>query len=339
MYSAHLLPGPTSWYAVGFSEELPPGGTLIRTLAGREILLFRTDSGVPAAVAPHCPHLGAHIGHGGVVHGETIRCPFHGACFDVRGNCVKNGYGTTPHPNAVLTTWPMRELHGMLFVYLDGTGEQPAWEIPDIDTEGWTPVRHHAIHMRGHVQEIAENSCDIGHLRLLHGYQNVEMLSDLRTDGPYLNVRYRMTRPRRTFGRSQGSVVELEIHQYGLGYARVEVLAVDLGVRTRHFVLAAPIDDDQVVLRLALSVQRVHRPSMIHPLLALAPRTWTTGLVATMGIKGFVADVMQDVPIWTHKTFVATPALMKGDGPIGAYRKWTKQFYPDQSGVGDPPTP
>ncbi len=330
MYSAQLPPCPTSWYAVGFSDELPQRGTLIRTLAGREILLFRTESGIPAAVDPACPHMGAHIGHGGVVRGESIRCPFHGACFDVRGACVRNGYDTTPHPKAILKTWPLRERHGMLFVYLDVTGAEPAWEIPDIDADEWTPVLHHEIRMRGHVQEIAENSCDIGHLRLLHGYRDVEMLSDLKTDGAYLNARYRMNRPRRTFGRPAGSVAELDIHQYGLGYARVEVHTVNLEIRTRHFVLAAPLNEDEVLLRLALSVRRVERPATIHPLLALAPRSWTTGLVARMGIKGFVGDVMQDVPIWTHKVFVTPPALMRGDGPIGAYRNWTKQFYPDQ---------
>ena len=328
MYSEHLPPSPISWYAVGFSDELPPGGTLVRTLAGREILLFRTESGVPAAVDSHCPHLGANIGHGGSVRGESIRCPFHGACFDVAGVCVKNGYDTKPHPNAILKTWPLRELHGIILVYLDQTGAEPEWEIPDVDTDGWTPVLHHQIRMRGHVQEIAENSCDIGHLRLLHGYRNVEMQSDLRTEGAYLNARYRMTRPRSTFGRSQGTDVELEINQYGLGYARVEVNTASLGIRTRHFVLAAPLSEDEVVLRLALSVKRVEKPSMVHPLLAFAPRGLTTNLVARMGIKGFVADVMQDVPIWMHKTFVPTPALMQGDGPIGAYRRWTKQFYP-----------
>ena len=25
----------------------------------------------------YCPHLGAHLGHGGIINGECIECPFH----------------------------------------------------------------------------------------------------------------------------------------------------------------------------------------------------------------------------------------------------------------------
>lgn len=35
----------------------------------------------------------------------------------------------------------------------------------------------------------------------------------------------------------------------------------------------------------------------------------------------------QDVPIWEHKVHVNPPALAEGDGPIGKYRQWVKQFY------------
>ena len=32
-------------------------------------------------LAAHCPHMGAHLGFGGRVVGEAIRCPMHGFSF------------------------------------------------------------------------------------------------------------------------------------------------------------------------------------------------------------------------------------------------------------------
>ena len=35
----------------------------------------------------------------------------------------------------------------------------------------------------------------------------------------------------------------------------------------------------------------------------------------------------QDIPIWENKRYLNPPVLCDGDGPIGLFRKWSKQFY------------
>jgi hypothetical protein len=35
----------------------------------------------------------------------------------------------------------------------------------------------------------------------------------------------------------------------------------------------------------------------------------------------------QDIPIWEHKVYFDRPVLCDGDGPIGLFRKWSRQFY------------
>ena len=55
----------------------------------------------------------------------------------------------------------------------------------------------------------------------------------------------------------------------------------------------------------------------------------------TKGVgKAFVAEVSrqleEDIPIWENKKYVDPPALCDGDGPIGAFRKWCKQFYVEE---------
>ena len=38
-------------------------------------------------------------------------------------------------------------------------------------------------------------------------------------------------------------------------------------------------------------------------------------------------QIEQDIPIWENKIYVHPPVLVDGDGPIGLFRRWAKQFY------------
>ena len=43
--------------------------------------------------------------------------------------------------------------------------------------------------------------------------------------------------------------------------------------------------------------------------------------------EGFLRDYADDIPVWEHKVFRATPALAEVDGPFARYRRWYAQFY------------
>ena len=50
-------------------------------------------------------------------------------------------------------------------------------------------------------------------------------------------------------------------------------------------------------------------------------------IIGKTSFKNYVHDVRQDFHIWENKAYIAPPALAKGDGPVGKYRSWCKQFY------------
>jgi len=54
--------------------------------------------------------------------------------------------------------------------------------------------------------------------------------------------------------------------------------------------------------------------------------------MARLIMNGFVHDTKQDFPIWENKLYTSPPALARGDGPIGKYRLWARQFYSEQAG-------
>lgn len=329
-----LAPFPRGWYVLAFARELRRGGVLTRALAGRELVLFRTASGRVAALDAYCPHLGAHLGHGGRVEGELLRCPFHGFRFDTDGRCAATGYGSKPPPTAVGHTWPVREVNGMLCVFHDADGRPPDWEIPALDATGWSAPVFRRFTLAAHPQETTENSVDLGHFSWVHGYRAVQLEGDVVIDGAYLSTAYTAQRPAPLVGRWwQGLHFDFrfETHIHGLGYSLVEVRVHGFDIRARLWVLPVPVAPGRLSLTLAASGDG---GGDVHPALQPVPRRLRAALIGRGLLLALATDARQDFAIWEHKRYVHPPALALGDGPIGRYRTWATQFYPPATADG-----
>lgn len=328
MASAPRLPIPNSWYALAFSDELKPGRVLTRRLAGQDLVLYRTRSGRANAIDAFCPHLGAHLGYGGTVQGEEIRCPFHGFCFDLAGHCTATGYGTKPPPKARVQVWPLHEVNGIVFVWYDSRGLPPLWTPPTLNTRGWTPLVRRSFELRDHPQETVENGVDIGHFAIVHGYSAVEVRKDLVVDGPVFRAAYTATRPMPVLGAVGAKVrFDFDLSVHGLGYSLVRVHVPRYGVHSRLFICATPTEADRITLHLALSVRRLNLGKVIHPALGFLPGGLFSTVAARIVHASLVHDAQQDFVIWENKRYVERPALARGDGPIGKFRLWARQFY------------
>ncbi len=322
-----LNPFPNGWYVLASSSELDAGQILNRKFAGKEIVVFRTELGKICVSDAHCPHMGGHFGHGGKVEGEAIKCPFHYFCFDVHGSCTATGYKSKPSPKLRLRTWPSEEKNGFILVYYHSQGKEPSWQVPVISLDGWTaPIMADRL-LNSHPQEVTENSVDIGHFSIVHGYKNVKQLKELTTSNHYLNTRYAMTRSGGLLSKSGKLTAEFEVHVYGLGYSFVEVEIPELQMQTRQFVFATPIDHNRMNLRVGMSIKKDNNLGKLNPLLKILPASIITSIVSKQAFKTFYSDVAQDFEIWENKIYVTPPVLAKGDGPVMQYRNWASQFY------------
>lgn len=329
-----LPPFPSGWYGLCASGELTAGAVLARSVCGRELAVYRTAAGQAVVVDAACPHMGAHLGHTSRVEGETLRCSFHGFRFDASGACVATGYGTRPPPKCTLRTWPVDEVNGFVLVYFDDAGRPPAWRVPASPEEGgWTPTRTRVTRLPSHVQDLAENAVDVGHLSHVHGYRELEALDELRTEGPLLRARYAFRHPRGVMGIGKNARAEIDIRVHGLGYSQVEVTVAEMGFRSRQFVLATPVDAESVDLRIGMCMAALPREArergFAPSLIAGLPGLLFDFFVARIAFRTYCDDVDADVPIWSTKLHVEPPRLAEGDGPIGRYRRWARQFYPE----------
>eukprot|EP00438_Fugacium_kawagutii_P001305 Skav226289 [mRNA] locus=scaffold3301:187474:188103:+ [translate_table: standard] len=89
----HFPPGfPNTWHAVCNAADIAHGNVKSISALGTEMVAFRGSDGKAAVLDAFCPHMGAHLGFGGQVIGNTLQCPFHGWSFDGSGTCQRIPY-------------------------------------------------------------------------------------------------------------------------------------------------------------------------------------------------------------------------------------------------------
>jgi len=310
-------PYPDGWFAVAFTDELPPGRVLRRRFMGEDLVVYRTRSGVVRVVEPYCPHLGAHLGHGGWVEGEEIVCPFHHFAFGTDGACVRTGYDTRP-PVARLVQRELREVNGAILVWHQAAGAPPGWDVAPQPTDGFPAPLRYQTTIVGHPQEVVENSVDIGHIGSLHGYRHAHLRGPFTADGPSFTL---AASGERSLPLTGSVEVLFDVVAHGLGHIWATAAIPRLGTAAVFQAMATPLDPVRIQIRFSAAL-RVGRSVTNARSQLLLSRL----LTSVLG-PAFRRDLGQDFPVWEHKVHLDRPRLAEGDGPISAYRRWAQQFY------------
>ncbi len=305
------LPIPNGWFAVAFSRDLAPGEVKRIRYFDEDLVLFRTRSGAARALDAYCPHLGAHLGEGGRVVGETLRCPFHGWRYDGSGACVEIPYCEKIPPRARLRGWDVLERNHLIFLWHHADGKPPEWEVPampELERPDWTEPRTFELQVPVHMQEMHENNNDAVHFQYVHGSVIVpQMEIELREGGRVMHMvtRQRRETPYGTFDTT------LETDSWGLGLAAVRIVGIgDAGLLM--FSSTAPVDRRNTHSRWVFTVTR--------NLADLAGEDF---------VQGLSTGVMQDMRIWANKVHRAKPVLCEADVHLAEFRRWARQFYSD----------
>lgn len=78
-----------SWQLVAHESDLPrPGARIVAPIAGREVLVVRTEDGGLAAHLNVCRHRGSRLVTAPEPAGRAIRCPYHGWTYNLDGSLV-----------------------------------------------------------------------------------------------------------------------------------------------------------------------------------------------------------------------------------------------------------
>lgn len=160
------------WYVAAESRELK-NKPLARTVANRELVLFRDQTGRAAALFDRCPHRNVQLSKGRVMNGR-LQCPYHGWEFDSSGRCVH--VPAQPElrqiPQGARTECiPIKEQQGLIWVWHGqrppAPDEQPFY-IPHFNAHGWGWGRLQCTILNS-VKNSIENFIDCSHTGYIHG--------------------------------------------------------------------------------------------------------------------------------------------------------------------------
>lgn len=314
------LPVPFGWFVIAYADDIAIGESKPLRYFGKELVMFRTESGKVSVLDAYCPHLGAHLGYGihgasggGRVEGESIVCPFHAWKFNGEGMCTDVPYAKAIPPKVkdkqCLGSYPAVEVNQCIYVWFHPDGEAPHWEperFAEAESSDWAPLERYEWTIHTSCQEMAENGYDGAHFRYVHQTATFpDSTVEFREHISQTVNRADLETPR---GTVKGSITSRAVGP-GQGYTRFEGIA-----NTMLLGQVTPIDDEAVHVRFAFTQPK------------------KDGEVVQGGVNAaIVADickqVSEDIPIWEHKIYREQPTLCDGDGPIAKFRKWYAQFY------------
>ncbi len=308
------FPIPYGWFCVQYSHELEPGQIKIEKVFGKEWILFRGEDGCVGMTDPYCPHLGAHLGHGGEVHGNNIRCPFHHWQFDAKGWCKDIPYAKVMpgicKKKPVLKALPVIEKYGMVFAWYHPNDAEPMWDLPTVpefeDPKRHIDVRYHSWDIGTCIQEIAENTVDTPHLKFLHGAPMIP------------GVEYSYEGPHAKF-----DIMEGYIWGFGHGPGISETRHTKDNIDMLMFALPTPVDAEMTRTRMAF-VWKKYPQGSEEAKIAEHLYQHSIGEAEGEDSAGFESV---DLIVWDNKKFRPQPLLCDGDGPILKFREYFSQFY------------
>jgi nitrite reductase/ring-hydroxylating ferredoxin subunit len=176
-----------SWYCVGKGRALKPGAVSAAQLGETKLAVWRGDNSRVLAMDARCPHLGADLTQGRVVHGQVV-CPMHAWKMGPGGGGCERGL------------LPTLEHHGLIFVHAGAVCVASRDRITSPNGEEnlgrpWL-LPPQTIRTSGHL--VLGNGFDTGHYGPLHGVELIDA-KRVEEDGAVyaVDIRARLVRKRR----------------------------------------------------------------------------------------------------------------------------------------------
>lgn len=326
---------PRGWFIIGTSAEFTAEAPQPMRYFEKDLVGYRgANDGRVHVMDAHCPHLGAHLGYGGTVEGDSIRCPFHAWRFNAEGRCEEIPYAKRIPERACLNTWSTHESHGWVFLWHDPDGGTPDYAIPLLEDFGhtdWTPWISRRLELKTHPREIIENVADKAHFVFVHGFKEILEFSN-EYDGHLATQRMR--------GLTEfDSITETVATYYGPAY---QITWMDSIFKSRLLNANTPIDGNTLHLWFGVMLKREPITPETQMLLQMlfAQQDMALGTEISDEHLATVQQVYvdatrqgfdEDVAIWEHKLYRTDPVLCDGDGPLAKLRRWYSQFYQTRS--------
>lgn len=316
---------PRGWFMVADAEKIEKKPHCVRFF-GKDMVLYRGESGKVYMVSAYCPHMRTHIGksatsfmaqQGTQIDGDDIRCPYHAWKYGPDGKCNEIPYvDGPPPPNAKLDSYPVVERYNGIFYWHDPEGGEPEYELPPLpewDDPHRVRWRFDALgSMNLHPIEVVDNICDIQHLLSVHATHPGFFENEIRGHRVW-----QLLGGKHEILGVDGPVTQFNTYYTGPGILISKFFGDN---ESMMFITHTPIDDGSVFVWHATLTKIADRiPTQEDIKAARDYQALSLGAFA------------QDFEIWSNKEPCLRPMQMPADGNFLKVRAWYKQFYNPRS--------
>jgi len=154
------------WYWLLRAGDLKKKQVKPVEVLGRDLAVYRSETGKVVALDAHCPHMGAHFAEG-KVDGEGIRCFFHNWKFDAQG-CVEDVPCSKTSVRAEVTSWPVEEKYGLIWIYTGEAPKHPIPYVPELENEEVDYFLGSNFQKGCHPNVVMINAIDAHHFTSVH---------------------------------------------------------------------------------------------------------------------------------------------------------------------------
>jgi 3-ketosteroid 9alpha-monooxygenase subunit A len=316
---------PTGWFMIGWSAQFTVGTVTPLKYFGRHLVAYRTEESELVVLDAHCPHMGAHLGHGGSVQGDCIACPYHGWTWGPDGANREIPYEDRPNPSKRIRSWTVVEQHECAYIWHDPNGRPPRWDLPSVFSAFDGETADASDYYRAfpelsvkyerepvHPQLPLENTGDTMHFRYVHRATVWPRLLGLEADESTLW--FRSGWPDTSDPSGERMALEIQSIHCGVGNT---LSKFDGATPYRLIFCTTPIDDETSDMFYSIWWPKGSDPSDVPP----------EELRARIE-QQFLVTLWDDLEIWRYQEYVEHPALAQIDAkPFKLVRTWCKQFY------------
>lgn len=319
---------PRGWFMVARSSDVTRAPTPLR-MFGRDLVIYRGESGRVALLGAYCPHMQAHLAaeqtSGGAarrIEGDSIRCPYHSWRFRPDGRCDEIPYFDGPiPPGAKVPAFPIEERFGCVFAWHDPEEGAPDFDLPALpewDDPAWVLCEFESLGtLPVHPQEIVDNIADTRHFGPIHG-QRLAYFDNI-FEG--VTARQRSGGGHESMPTSEAGVLESDATYTGPG---ILVARYASDTDAVQIILHTPVEDGVTQIWHGLITRGNNTPPT-------AADVATQRSYYEVGLAAF----SQDFAIWRTKGAAIQIMRVPTDGPFQQARAWYQQFYNPRARAGD----
>jgi phenylpropionate dioxygenase-like ring-hydroxylating dioxygenase large terminal subunit len=156
------------WYVAARYEEICRT-PLARKLLNVDVVLWRTQAGIPVAMRNRCPHRSFPLARGKLV-GDRLVCGYHGMEFGPDGVCAHMPALARAPSTAIVHSYPMADRGPLTWIWMGAPDLADEALIPDASwlyDPAWGTVTGN-FHIRSDYVAMHENLIDQTHFPFLH---------------------------------------------------------------------------------------------------------------------------------------------------------------------------